>query len=184
MVLYFLFKYLKGMNMLTQKEAVFNAITSYFEDNGIDFEPGTKIELSKEQRASITEIVTAGIEANEVAFSEAAKAKYADSDKIKGYVSNMVGNWLTKDPDLNGGVKYEPKNPGSRAGQGDPELRELKKLLKKVTATGSDEHITAVQTAIDERMEVLAISKVKDVNIDFTILPDSLSHLNSSEASS
>lgn len=169
--------------MLSQKEAVFNAISGFFADNGMDFEPGQKVELSKEQRASITEIVTASIDAGEVAFSDSARAKYDSTDKIKGYVSNMVGNWLTKDTRLNGGEKYSPANPGSRRGQGDPELKELKKLFKRVSLTGNQEHIDAVQSAIDTRMEALALSKTKDVEIDTSLIPDSLSHLISSEVS-
>lgn len=169
--------------MLSQKEAVFNAITGFFADNGIDFEPGQKVELTKEQRASITEIVTSGIEEGEVAFSDSARAKYNTADKIKSYVSSMVGNWLTKDTRLNGGDKYTPKEPGSRRGQGDAELKELKKLFKKVSLTGNEEHIAAVQDAIDARMAVLTTAKTKDVEIDASLIPDSLSHLISSEVS-
>lgn len=169
--------------MLSQKEAVFNAISGFFADNGMDFEPGQKVDLTKEQRASITEIVTAGIDAGEVAFSDNARSKYDSADKIKGYVSNMVGNWLTKDTRLNGGEKYTPANPGSRRGQGDPELKELKKLFKKVSLAGNQEHIDAVQNAINERMETLAAQKTQDVQIDTSLIPDSLSHLLSSEVS-
>lgn len=160
--------------MFSQKEAVFNAISSVL---GTDLsENKTRIELSKEQRASVTQIVTAGIAAGKVQFSDEAKAKYNTEDKIKGYVAGMVGNWLTKDTRLNGGDKYKAKNPGSRAGQGDEQLRNLKALRSTLTEAT---HIAAVDEKIKERSEELAASKVKKVEVDFSKIPaDLLATLN------
>ena len=62
--------------MLSQKEAVFNAITGFFGENDIAFDEGMKVELNKDQRAVVAEMVTAGITAGDVSFSELAKSNY------------------------------------------------------------------------------------------------------------
>jgi hypothetical protein len=161
--------------MLSQKEAVFSAVTKVFSDSGRTFGAGTPADLSKEERAAVTEIVTAGITSGEVVFSDAAKAKYDTPEKIRNYVNGMVGNWLTKDTRLNGGEKYSPANPGSRAGQGDEIMKNLRGLLKNVQ--GNAEQEAAVLAEIEKRKTELAASKIKPISINRDALPESLRHL-------
>lgn len=159
---------------LSQKEAVFSAIQNVFSQNNKSID-GT-VELSKEERASVVQIVTAGITAGHVAFSDEAAAKYDTAEKIKGYVSGMVGNWLAKDKRLNGGNKYEAKNPGSRASQGDEMLKNLKALRSQLTDSA---HLSAVDEKIAERTNELSASKAKKVEVDFSKIPaDLLASLN------
>lgn len=165
--------------MLSQKEAVFTAVKSLFAQSNKTFKDGSKIELSKEERATVTQMVLAGIESGDVVFSDEAKAKYDTSDKVKSYVAGMVGNWLTKDIRLNGGSKYSPANPGSRAGQGDDVI----KALRTLRSTLSDaEQIAAVDSEIEKRKEAIASSKTKKVEVNFDALPaDLLAKLNISK---
>jgi hypothetical protein len=78
---------------------------------------------------------------------------------------------LKKDPRLNGDVKYVAKNPGSRAGQGDSTLKELKKLMTIVS--DADQRV-AIEAAIETRKSEIATEKAKTVTLDLTKIPDDL----------
>jgi hypothetical protein len=154
--------------MLTQKEGVFNAIVELFgfvPAKGVVFDP------TKEQRKEIIELVSVEITEGRVDFSAEAKAKYNSFDLVKGYVNGMVSNWLRKDTRLNGGDAYVTKNPGSRAGQGDETLRNLKAL--KATLTEAS-HIEAVDEEIAKRTAEIAASKAKTVQVDMSKIPANL----------
>lgn len=162
--------------MLSQKEAVFSAVKSLFSQNGGSFTEFTKIELSKDERATVTQMVVAGISAGDVVFSDDARAKYNTPEKIKGYVSGMVGNWLTKDKRLNGNEKYTPANPGSRAGQGDEVIKNLRAL--RGTLTDADQ-LAAVDSEIEKRKGEISTSKTKHVEVNYDAIPaDLLEKLN------
>lgn len=160
--------------MLSQKESVFQAVTSIVDCT----QDGVVVELTKEQRATVISLVTQSIMQNETELKANARAKYVTEADVKGYVSGMVSNWLRKDTRLNGGNKYEIKNPGSRAGQGD----ELLSNLKSYRATFTDPvHIAAVDKEIEARKAQLAITKPTAAKklkaINFDILPESLQSL-------
>lgn len=156
---------------LSQKEAVFAAVTSVFAQSSRTLTDGETVTLSKDERANVTSIVCAGINSGDVAFSTEAAAKYDTAEKLKGYVSGMVGNWLTKDKRLNGGDKYTPANPGSRAGQGDEVMKNLKAL--RGTLTDADQ-ISAVDSEIEKRKGEIASSKAKKVEVNFDAIPAEL----------
>ena len=150
---------------MKQREAVFNAVKNVMGEQDGAYDP------SKEQRAQIINIVTEGILANEVDFSDQAKAKYDTPEKVKSYTSGMVSNWLRKDKRLNGGETYKPKNPGSRTGSQDEEVKNLKALLKSGTLDSDGEQI--VQARLDERIKEIKAEKSK-VEINFDALDPEL----------
>lgn len=154
--------------MQSQKQAVFSVVCAVIGE----FEG--KAELTKDQRKQVIEMVTDSITSGETEFSAEAKTKYDNRDKVKGYVNGMVSNWLRKDERLNGGEKYVTKNPGSRAGQGDEVLKNLKAL--KTTLTDKD-HIAAVDEEIAKRTAELAAEKAKTVTINVDKIPEALRHL-------
>lgn len=153
--------------MKNQKDGVFNAVCAVLECE----EFSEAVKLSTEQRATVIGMVTEGLLAGEVSMSDEARAKHGDEAKMRAYTNGLVSNWLRKDKRLNGGEKYEIKNPGSRAGAGDKVVRELRKLLKTVTG----EHKTAVQEEIDKRLAKLSTAKTVTINIDQ--IPEELRHL-------
>jgi len=118
--------------------------------------------------------VTTAMAAGEIELKEDARKKYDTESKLRSYCDGLVSNWLRKDDRLNGGEKYEPKNPGSRAGSGDEVVRELRKL-KKITA--DETHLTAIDAEIEKRLAAIKASKAKDVEIDVEKLPEELRHL-------
>jgi hypothetical protein len=157
--------------MQSQKQSVFVAVVQVL-NLGNDHKG--KVELTKEQRKSVIELVTDSIMGGETEFSAEAKAKYKTREDVKGYVNGMVSNWLRKDLRLNDGTKYETKNPGSRAGSGDEVLKSLKAL--RTTLTDPD-HIEAVDQSIAERQAEIAAAKAKTVTINVDLIPEALRHL-------
>ena len=107
-------------------------------------------------------------------FSESAQAKYDTEAKIKTYTNGLVSNWLRKDTRLNGGVKHQIKNPGSRAGSGDEVIKNLKRLASTLS---NPEQLAAVQAEIDKRLAQLKAEKAKNVEIDMSLIPVDLQHL-------
>ena len=154
---------------VTQKEGVFGAIVELFgfvPTKGLEFKP------TKEQRKEIMELVAVGIMEGDIDFSADAKAKYPTFKDVKDkYVPGLLSNWLRKDKRLNGDVEYVAKNPGSRAGQGDDTLKNLKALR----ATMKDKaHLEAIDEEIKKRTDELAAKKAKAVVVDLSKIPEHL----------
>lgn len=95
-----------------------------------------------------------------------------DDGSLKKYIPGLVNNWLRKDLRLNGGVKYQAKNPGSRSGTGDDTIRNMKVLLKHFE--GNIEAQEQIQLEINKRIEEL---KPPKTTVDVSKLPESLKHL-------
>jgi len=159
------------MTVLNQREGVYSACLSVMNVESFD----SACEPTKEQRSQIIAIVTEGLLQEEISMSEAARAKHDTEAKMRTYANGLVSNWLRKDLKLNGGVKYEIKNKGSRAGSSDPVVKELRKLIKTLTA-GSEEH-EAVSAELDKRIEAAKTAKAKTVTIDIDKIPEELKHL-------
>lgn len=152
---------------LTQKESVFQAILEVTGQESFY----SAITLSKDEKAKVNNIVTLSIMSNDTDFSADARAKYPTADKVSGYVNGMITNWLKKDTRLNGDVKYTAKNPGSRAGQGDAVLKELKKLA---SVTVEPEYKLAIDAAINTRKAEIAKEKATTVIVDISKIPAEL----------
>jgi hypothetical protein len=147
------------MSKLNQKEATYQAIINVCGVHDGPYNP------TKEQRAQVNAILVAGFMAGSIELERS----FTESE-LKAYVSGLQSNWLRKDKRLNGGIKYEAKNPGSRAGMGDAQLREMKKLLSTVTDPADKAEI---EECIKARQAELNESKQKVV-VNFAALPESL----------
>ena len=93
-------------------------------------------------------------------------------EELRKYIPGLVNNWMRKDLRLNGGTKYEAKNPGSRAGSGDAALKNMKLLLETVSEPVAR---AAIQKEIDQRKEQLSAAKRPAINVD--ALPEHLRYL-------
>jgi hypothetical protein len=154
--------------MKSQKDVVFSVVLDLLTDKGVEYDETVAVSLTKEEIQTCAVILT---ELTDVEVE--VKSDSARTDLPK-YWRGTVRNWLKKDTRLSGGVKHVIKNPGSRAGAGDPELRELKKLLAKVTETGNEEHIAAVTEAIEKREAKIAEERAAKVQVDMALIPDYL----------
>lgn len=161
----------------SQKEAVTNAVLSLFPEYELGGETILASIITSDHKSQLKAILAAGFEAGEIAMTEQAKAKYIGDEKaMLKYCGGLLDNWIRKNPEFNNGQKYVTKNPGSRAGSGDEQVRELRKLLKTVTGT---EHEAQVKAALDARLAEIKPKSVVTINVD--ALPESLRHLVKSE---
>lgn len=149
--------------MMTQKEAVFTAITNLFE-----IESGFAVQLDKSQRADVVSILVEGFKSGKVSYD----GGLPEDKELRNYCNGLLSNWLRKDTRLNGGVKYEAKNPGSRAGSTDPQVKAMRILL----STKSDPTERAeIQAFIDRRLAEIKPAKSATFNVDD--VPAELRHL-------
>lgn len=151
------------MSKLSQKEAVFNAVTEVIGTTRT--EEDSTLTLTRDQKASVREILLVG-------FQEGSIELKSEQDDMKKYVNGLLNNWLRKDKRFNGGVVYKAKNPGSRAGQSDPMIKNLRLLLK---TTEDETAKTDIQEAIDTRLAEL--KPEKKIEVDATVIPEHLQHL-------
>ncbi len=147
---------------MNQKEAVYQAVCNVTGHTGEG-----AVTISKEQRAQVNAILFEGFRSGKISIER----EFSDAD-LKAYVSGLQSNWLRKDTRLNGGTKYVAKNPGSRAGSTDPQL----KALRAVLASGTlPDGVTTeeIQMHIDARVAELSKAKIVKT-VDFSALPADL----------
>lgn len=159
---------------MNQRNATVSTIIACLKDAGISYElngatPVSEV-LNSDIKAKVRDTLFAMFRDGKVDMSADAQGKYSDDNQLKTYISGLVNNWIRKAPEFNNGGKYVPKNPGSRAGSGDEQIKEMKKLL----ASTQDQDVKdQIQEAIDARM-----AEIKPrVEIDHSKLPESLRHL-------
>jgi hypothetical protein len=151
---------------MNQREAVYTAVSQV-----VSVEKGKPVQLDSKQKELVHELVTQMFLRGEVDLRDSDQ-KPRNEEYIRKYVPGLVNNWCRKDPNLNGGGKYEPKRPGSRTGSGDEALMAMKSLL---AITKDSDARAAIEREMELRKVELAKSKSKP--IDVSKLPESLRHL-------
>jgi len=73
-------------------------------------------------------------------------------------VSGLISNWVRKDKRLNGNVSYVAKNPGSRAGASDEQLKTLRALKKQFAGTDKE---SIIEAQITKRVSEIRSEKTK-----------------------
>lgn len=159
------------MEKQTQRAAVFAAVMAVFAANKINFKEGS--DASEQITPEMRKEVCAHVSQSFIDGKTTLNKEY-DEKQIRDYSPGLVSNWLRKDTNLNGGIKYETKNPGSRAGQGSPKVKELRKLLARFKGT---ENEAKVQVALDGEIAKHKASKTKTVEIDASLIPEELQGL-------
>lgn len=151
-----------------QKEAVFAAICSVLVENNIEFSEGMDVGtvMSRELRAQVNNILFHGFKNGDIQLDR----EFSDTD-LKAYVSGLQSNWIRKDKRLNGGTQYVAKNPGSRAGSGDAQLKAMRALISTLTSPADK---AEVQKHIDARVAEIALTKTSTKVIDYSALPAAL----------
>jgi hypothetical protein len=142
---------------MTQGEAVFQAVMAQ-----IDGDIVGRVELNKAQLEAVHEAVFLMFKTGETTHKS-----NPDDAALKKYIPGLVNNWLRKDKRLNGGVKYETKNPGSRSGSGDESVKAMRTLLAMTSDPAAKQ---AIQVEIDKR--VAELKPKLEINID--ALPEAL----------
>ena len=160
---------------MTQKAALYSAVIAVLTEAGVEMEGGALnvhfapgAPKGKEFRGQVNQILFEGFRAGNINYD----GTLPNDTELKAYVSGLQSNWLRKDKELNGGVKYTAKNPGSRAGSTDPAIKAMRLLLDSQTDATKR---TEIQGYIDARLA--EIKPVKSVEIDVSALPEALRHL-------
>ena len=167
--------------MLSQKDAVYKAVTGYFADNNIEFVDNETVArplIDKAGRKKIISMLIEATRAGEVKVEGKKKTYDINSDKdMAEYWGSTTSNWLTRDTRFNQGKKHvaDPSKGGSR----DPQLKALNALLKQSqNNNASEEDLAEIQNHIDTRKaEINATKAKKEVSIDVDALPPELQHL-------
>ena len=155
--------------MMNQKTAVYQAVTATLTEYGTHFEDGMNVaELIKPHRQEVIAILVEGFSNKQIQLD-----KEYEPSELKGYASSLLNNWLRKDTRLNGGSKYQAKNPGSRAGTGDEQVKALRALLASGSVTDSQD-IMEIETAINSRLAEIQQAKVKATPVNYDALPASI----------
>lgn len=150
--------------MKKQVQAVIEVVSSV-----TDVVQGVPTTLTKEQKECVVNELVEGFKNNEIEL----KTTFETDAKLRAYTGGLVNNWLRKSPILNGGSKYEAKNPGSRSGS--PEFKQANALKAALIAKGSE--APAELEAFIEANRPQPKSMTKE--IDLSSLPESLRSLAS-----
>lgn len=166
------------MSKLSQHEAVVQVTEAHL---GERFIPGADVKeyATKADKHAIAAKISEMMLEGAVELSDGARAKYGESAEVLAsrYVVGMVTNWFNKSTRLNGGAKYQAKNPGSRAGGGDEQVREMRLLRKQLEALGNADGVARVDAAISERISELKVKSAKTIEVDVSNLPAALRDL-------
>jgi hypothetical protein len=157
------------MSQMTQKEAVFNAVSSVLSEANITVSDNENYStyMNRELRAQVTNILVEGFNSGTIALDKV----FTSEAELRTYCSGLTSNWLRKDKRLNGGAKYEAKNPGSRVGSSDVQLKAMRALLGAKTDPAERAEI---QSFIDARVIDIKVSRKPAKAIDFSALPAEL----------
>lgn len=159
---------------VNQRTATVNTILSVLNERGVNYELNGETPifevLTDTDKAKTREILFTMFRQGEIEHKASFQSKVDDDSELKKYISGLVNNWIRKTKEFNGGVKYEAKNPGSRAGSQDEKVKEMRKLLSITTDPTAK---AMIQQAIDERVASLKAEK-NQVEIDYSVLPAEL----------
>ena len=166
------------MSKLNQHSAVVQVTKAHF---GERFIPGADVKeyATKADKQAIAGKIAEMMLEGAVELSDSAKAKYGESAEVltSKYVVGMVTNWFNKSKELNGNVKYETKNPGSRAGSGDPQIKEMRTLRKHLEQLGNADGVARVDEAIAQRLAEIGATKTPTIAVNAENLPEFLRDL-------
>jgi hypothetical protein len=158
--------------MVSQKQAVTNAVMSVIPGYELGGETILSEVLTDAQKKEIRSILVSGFQSGQIEMSEEAKVRYSDQAELSKYVSGLLNNWVRKNPEFNNGGNYTVKNPGSRSGSGDEQIKALKSLLK---VTADAEVRKEIEQAITERLAEIKPAATVTINVD--ALPEHLKYL-------
>lgn len=149
------------MTKINQKTAVYEAITGVLAEAGVEFEDGMDVKphMTRELRGQVNNILFQGFRAGQIELD-----REFDDSELKSYVSGLQSNWIRKDKRLNGSVKYVAKNPGSRAGAGDDQLKALRALKTQLTQQGKS--TDEVDGYIAKRLSEIQVAKTPEINVE------------------
>jgi hypothetical protein len=122
--------------------------------------------LTSEQRKQAITMLAEGLMNGEINLSK----DYSEA-KVRSYASGLLSNWLRKSPALNGGTKYQAKNPGSRSGS--QEYKQAVALRATLTQRGEEVPAELVEFIEAHKPQPKSTAKT----LDTSALPEHLQSL-------
>jgi hypothetical protein len=160
-----------------QREATFEAIVTVLSNSNVSFTPGSNVKsvLTSDHKKQVRQILINGFKSGTVEHTQDfAKTKLNSDTELNKYCSGLISNWVKKDNRLNGNVKYQTVNTGTRVGSSDPQVKELRKLLKATAGTAEEKD---VNEALNARLAQVKSTKTPKISIDVEAIPENLKHL-------
>lgn len=146
--------------MLSQKDAVFQAVTGYF---GSRFQNGMEV-TDEDKKAIVDRLIKS--------YNDKEWEIKRGQENLAVYCRGLLNNHLARDKRLNGGKKYEPKTKGAPRATGD----ETAKALRALALTLTGEAKAQVEAELESHLKKLRIEKLtKKINTDS--IPEHLRHL-------
>lgn len=164
------------MSKQSQREATYNAIVAVLNTNNVSFTEGDDVKdmLTASMKKEVRKMLLSGFSNNTIATSDGFTSKFNSETELNKYCSGLISNWIKKDTRLNGNNKYQVVNKGIRAGHGDSQVKELRKLLKVTSGTEAEQDVAA---ALSARIAQVKAEKSPSVTINADVLPEHLRHL-------
>ena len=163
------------MKYSSQKDCVFAAVCVVLATVNIEPKAGliARKHITEDMRKDVIAMVYEDFKEGNVLL----KTQYTDEELMK-YIPGMISNHLRKDKRLNGGEKYEAKNPGSMTGNKDPKIKETRKLLKQLKAANAPaEAIAKTESVLEGLVTEWKAKNGKSVEINRDQLPPELIEL-------
>jgi hypothetical protein len=154
--------------MRSQKVVVCETLLRVLSDRGVEYtlngEIPLKSVLTSEDKKTVRELICEGFETGQISMTEQAKLKYLGKPKeLMKYVNGLVNNWIKKNKEFNGGMKYIPENPGSRSGSSDDQIKAMRNLKK---TTNDPQVLEEIELAIKDRLAEIKPTETVEVIVD------------------
>jgi len=148
----------------SQKEIVVETVQSFY---GKDFKNGMK--HSTDNKKKIVDQLIEKFEKGELTIK-------SEQENLRNYMVGLLNNHIRKAKELNGDVKYEAANPGSRAGQSNPAIKATRQLYKKFKEEkGEDDASTIkVKSTLDKMVAEHKAKSKPEAEINEDDLPEEL----------
>lgn len=155
--------------MKSQKQCVYESVIKFFTQNKTSFKDGqiARELIDTEGRKVIHDMIFEGFKSGEVALK-----KEMTDDEIRKYIPGLLSNHLRKDTRLNGGDKYEAKNPGSMTGNSDPQIKNMRLLVKQYEGQPEEAKLRESLDAMVEAWKAKNGKKSATVKVDASLIPD------------
>lgn len=144
---------------MTQKDAVFSAVTQILASNNVSFQSGStdvSTLLTRELRAQINTRLETDFRSGSVEMSDDAKSKLNDTAELRAYISGLVSNWVRKDPRLNGGTTVATTSTTTVSAKTLRNDAQLKALRAFLSAQVDPLRRQEIQGYIDQRIAELS----------------------------
>lgn len=149
-------------NPISQSDAVLATTKSVLGDRYDPSVPVASIATDAD-RLAVAELLIEGFEQGEINLSAEAREKFQSRRELKKYVSGLISNWWKKNPDLNGGGKYEPK---SQRVTNSAQIKNIMLLRERCSESGNEDGVAQCDAMIAKIKAEAEVKKEKAIDVE------------------